>query len=154
MAIEIERKFLVADPRCLDGRRGERYRQGYLSVDPDRTVRVRQEGERAVLTIKGRSHGLSRAEFEYPIPFDEAGEILDTLCPPPLIEKERYQIEYAGRHWVVDRFLSANAGLILAEIELANEQDAVELPPWVGAEVSHDRRYFNANLARHPYASW
>lgn len=154
MAKEIERKFLLGNDSWRPGAGGTLFRQGYLSTDPERTVRVRLEGERGVLTIKGLSRGISRAEFEYPIPAAEAAELLDTLCLQPLIEKTRYRVEHAGHLWEIDEFAGDNAGLVLAEVELASEDEALELPPWVGAEVSTDPRYFNANLVRHPFRSW
>ena len=154
MGVEIERKFLLAG----DGWRtlGEPVllRQGYLSSDPDRTVRVRIEGAAGTLTIKGRSEGATRAEWEYPIPLGEAGELLDRLCMTPLIEKYRRRIALAGHVWEVDEFLGANAGLVVAEIELASEEEAFEMPEWIGAEVTHDRRYFNSSLVKVPFSQW
>jgi adenylate cyclase len=154
MGIEIERKFLLAgnDWRTL----GEPVllRQGYLSSDPARVVRVRIEGERAFLTIKGKSQGATRGEWEYPIPVAEAAELLDTLCPAPLVEKVRRRIPVGAHTWEVDEFLGANAGLVVAEIELASENEAFDKPDWIGPEVTHDARYFNSNLIRHPYSSW
>ncbi|MHB1399999.1 MAG: CYTH domain-containing protein [Trichloromonadaceae bacterium] len=154
MAEEIERKFLVSNDSWRPGASGTLFRQGYLSTDPERTVRVRLEGERGVLTIKGLSRGIRRAEFEYPIPAAEAAVLLDTLCLQPLIEKTRYRVEHAGHLWEIDEFAGDNAGLLLAEVELSSEDEAVELPLWVGAEVSSDPRYFNANLIRHPFRRW
>lgn len=154
MAEEIERKFLVNNDSWRPGASGTLFRQGYLSTDPERTVRVRLEGERGVLTIKGLSHGISRAEFEYPIPAMEAAALLDSLCLQPLIEKTRYRIEHSGHIWEIDEFAGDNAGLLLAEVELTSEQEAVDLPPWAGAEVSTDPRYFNSNLVRHPFSRW
>ena len=154
MAEEIERKFLVSNDSWRPGASGTLFRQGYLSTDPERTVRVRLEGERGVLTIKGLSRGIRRAEFEYPIPAAEAAVLLDTLCLQPLIEKTRYRVEHAGHLWEIDEFAGDNAGLLLAEVELSSEDEAVELPLWVGAEVSSDPRYFNANLIRHPFCRW
>lgn len=154
MAEEIERKFLVSNDSWRPGASGTLFRQGYLSTDPERTVRVRLEGERGVLTIKGLSRGISRAEFEYPLPAAEAAVLLDTLCLQPLIEKTRYRVEHAGHLWEIDEFAGDNAGLLLAEVELSSEDEAVELPLWVGAEVSSDPRYFNANLIRHPFRRW
>jgi adenylate cyclase len=154
MAQEIERKFLVNDESWRAGAAGTLYRQGYLSTDPERTVRVRLEGSRGVLTIKGPTRGLVRAEFEYPIPAAEAAALLDSLCLRPLIEKTRYRIDFAGHTWEIDEFAGDNAGLVLAEVELASAGEAVELPPWAGKEVSDDPRYYNANLVHHPFRSW
>lgn len=154
MGVEIERKFLLVgeDWRAL----GEPVllRQGYLCSDPSRTVRVRIEGGQGTLTIKGKSSGAVRGEWEYPIPLDEASELLDRLCERPLIEKYRRRIPHAGHTWEVDEFLGANQGLAVAEIELSSETESFELPGWVGAEVTHDSRYFNSNLIRHPYSQW
>ena len=154
MGQEIERKFLV---RGDDWRRlatGKTYRQGYLSTVKERTVRVRTIDDKGFLTIKGISRGVSRSEFEYEIPAEEANELLDDLCERPLIEKRRYKIP-AGRHtWEVDEFFGENDGLIVAEIELASESEAFERPSWIGEEVSSDPRYFNANLIRNPYKNW
>ncbi|MDI4635805.1 CYTH domain-containing protein [Pelomonas sp. V22] len=152
MAIEIERKFLVQGEawRQPDARR---YRQGYLNRDPARTVRVRCVGEQAWLTIKGRSVGASRAEFEYEIPFAD-GEQLLALCEGPLIDKFRHLVRHAGLLWEVDEFLGDNAGLVVAEIELSDEAQAFGRPPWLGAEVTEDPRYFNSKLAVHPFKDW
>ncbi len=155
MATEIERKFLVrrevwhADPAS-----GVRYRQGYLASFPSPVVRVRVAGDRGYLTVKGRASGITRSEFEYQIPLADAQAMLETLCATPLIEKVRYRVPYAGRTWEVDEFAGANAGLLLAEVELPAADAPVELPPWAGREVSDDPRYFNANLAVHPFAEW
>lgn len=154
MGVEIERKFLVRSQAWRAGATGQQVRQGYLSVDPDRTVRVRMAGERGYLTVKGRSRGLVRAEFEYPIPGPDAEALLDNLCLRPLIEKTRYRVTHAGRVWEVDEFWGENRGLVLAEVELADPAEAVDLPDWAGEEVSADPRYANANLARHPFGRW
>lgn len=154
MPTEIERKFLVNGTSWKRGATGELYRQGYLVADKERTVRVRVAGEEGFLTIKGPSMGLARAEYEYRIPVREAAEMLDTLCLQPLIEKYRYRIEHAGLLWEVDEFLGENRGLVLAEVELADEHQRISIPDWAGLEVSHDPRYYNANLARHPFSRW
>lgn len=154
MAVEVERKFLVVNDSWRDAATGVLFRQGYLCTEPERTVRVRLAGERGKLTIKGKAVGISRAEYEYPIPAAEAVELLDNLCLRPLIEKTRYRIEYAGRLWEVDEFHGVNAGLLLAEIELETEDQAFALPDWVGKEVSDDSRYYNSNLVREPFKNW
>ena len=154
MGQEIERKFLVRGDDWRGLATGKTYRQGYLSTVKERTVRVRTIDDKGFLTIKGISRGVSRSEFEYEIPAEEANELLDDLCERPLIEKRRYKIP-AGRHtWEVDEFLGENDGLIVAEIELASESEAFERPSWIGEEVSSDPRYFNANLIRNPYKNW
>jgi CYTH domain-containing protein len=154
MGTEVERKFLVRSELWRAGAEGEIYRQGYLAADPDRTVRVRVAGSRGTLTVKGRSAGLARAEFEYEIPVRDADEMLDTLCLRPLIEKIRYRVPHAGHTWEVDEFLGENRGLVLAEVELGDPAEGVELPEWAGREVSDDPRYYNANLMRHPFGRW
>ena len=154
MGVEIERKFLLAN----EGWRGQGHptlmRQGYLVADPVRTVRVRIEGERAVITIKGKSTGASRGEWEYEIPVPDATELLDGLCEQPQVEKIRHRIAHAGHTWEVDEFLGLNAGLVVAEIELGAEDEAFDKPDWIGAEVTGDKRYYNSSLIRMPYSQW
>ena len=154
MGVEIERKFLVTGDawRTLGTR--VLLRQGYLSLDPARTVRVRIEGEQGVLTIKRKNSGATRGEWEYPIPLAEAGELLDTLCHAPLVEKYRTRVGVGAHVWEVDEFLGANQGLLVAEIELQAEDEAFVLPDWVGREVTGDSRYYNSSLGKHPYTSW
>lgn len=154
MGTEIERKFLVRGDAWKTLGKGMRMRQGYLSTDPERVVRVRIEGDAATLTIKGRSIGATRGEWEYPIPLTDAEEMLTQLCLRPLIEKIRYRIEQDAMLWEVDEFLGDNAGLVVAEIELTSEDQAFVKPQWVGDEVTDDARYYNANLLRHPYSAW
>ena len=152
MAIEIERKFLVTG---TDWRTAEplRIAQGYLNRDKQRTVRVRIAGAQAFLTVKGVSTGSSRLEFEYGIPVPDAESLLG-LCDGPLIEKWRHRVTHAGLLWEVDEFLGENAGLVVAEVELSSEAQVITLPAWVGAEVTHDSRYFNSNLASQPFRRW
>nr|WP_187362715.1 CYTH domain-containing protein [Massilia rubra] len=154
VGVEIERKFLLVGDAWRSLGEPVLLRQGYLSTDPDRTVRVRIEGEGATLTIKGRSEGATRGEWEYPVPLADAGELLDRLCQQPIIEKYRRRITFAGNVWEVDEFLGANAGLMFAEIELASEDQAFDKPDWIGEEVTHDRRYFNSSLIRLPFSQW
>jgi CYTH domain-containing protein len=155
MGREIERKFLVRrDLWRPDPGQGVRYRQGYLSTDPARVVRVRTAGERAYLTIKGLTAGLERAEYEYPIPLADADALLDSICLRPIIEKTRYRIPYGDRVWEVDDFAGENAGLLIAEVELPEPDAKFERPPWLGDEVSADPRYFNSSLIAHPYSRW
>jgi adenylate cyclase len=153
MGNEIERKFLVSGDGWRGGSPGCPYTQGYLSRDPERVVRVRQAGKRAYITIKGISQGTTRAEFDYPISLSDA-EALMKLCLRPLIEKVRHVVEYHGKRWEVDEFHGENEGLILAEVELSREDEPVDLPPWIGQEVSRDARYFNANLVENPFTRW
>jgi CYTH domain-containing protein len=154
MAIEIERKFLVKDDSWRGLGKGSHYRQGYLSTDPDRTVRVRKVAGEGYLTVKGRTVNATRAEYEYVIPSQDADAMLDELCARPLIEKTRYRIEYQGLVWEVDEFEGENAGLVIAEVELASENQVVALPVWVGEEVTTDSRYYNANLIANPFSRW
>jgi adenylate cyclase len=152
--LEIERKFLVRDARWKALGQGALLRQGYLSSQPDRIVRVRIEGDSAMLTIKGRTVGATRSEWEYPIPLEDANAFLNELCEKPVIEKFRYRIPHEGMMWEVDEFLGDNAGLVVAEIELEAEDQAFSKPDWIGEEVTHDPRYFNANLLKRPYNTW
>lgn len=154
MGQEIERKFLVKAESWRRPDNGIRYRQGYLSTVTERTVRVRTAGDKAYLTIKGVTVGATRAEYEYEIPLADANEILDRLCERPLIEKTRYRVAHGGLVWEVDEFEGENAGLIISEVELQREDQAITLPDWVGEEVTHDPRYFNANLVAHPFRRW
>lgn len=154
MSVEIERKFLVRDARWQMLGEGVIIRQGYLSSHPDRIVRVRIEGATAMLTIKGRTTGITRGEWEYPIPIEDAQQFLDTLCEKPIIEKIRTRIPYQGMIWEVDQFSGENTGLVVAEIELTAEEQEFFKPDWVGLEVTHDARYINANLLRHPFSKW
>jgi len=155
MAQEIERKFLVRDDswRAAAGT-GTACRQGYLSLERGRVVRVRVKGERGFLTIKGERVGISTPEFEYQIPLPDAEELLAKLCLRPLIEKVRYEVTHQGLTWEVDEFFGENKGLILAEVELETAEQSVVLPPWAGTEVSHDHRYSNASLVQSPFCSW
>lgn len=154
MAKEIERKFLVKDDRFKALGNGEHIRQGFLSTDKERVVRVRIRGGKAWLTVKGMSAGATRAEFEYSIPLRDATYLLDRLCLRPTIEKYRYLAPHAGFTWEVDEFLGDNEGLVLAEIELPSENTPFELPDWIGEEVTGDPRYYNSNLVSHPFKSW
>ncbi|MEX0268183.1 CYTH domain-containing protein [Leptolyngbyaceae cyanobacterium UHCC 1019] len=154
MPTEIERKFLVKNDDWRSLGKGVFYCQGYLVSSPNKTVRVRIAGKQAYLTIKGATTGIARAEYEYAIPVDQAQELLQTLCAPPLIEKMRYRVEWGGLVWEIDEFDGENQGLIVAEVELADENQAIALPEWIGTEVSHDPRYYNANLSKHPYSQW
>lgn len=152
MAIEIERKFLVVGDAWCQGP-GTLFRQGYLNRDKQRTVRVRIAGEQAFLTIKGVTQGATRAEFKYPVPLDDAAQLL-ALCDGPTVEKFRRVVLFEGFAWEVDEFLGHNAGLVVAEIELAAEDQVFARPAWVGREVTEDARYYNSSLATHPYCDW
>jgi adenylate cyclase len=153
MGIEIERKFLVeGDAWKREAQEGLLCRQGYLVADGVKTARVRIIGSRAFLTIKGKTSGISRSEFEYPIPVLDAESILE-LCDQWVI-KTRYLIQHEGMTWELDVFSDANEGLVMAEIELTKEDQLFALPSWVGKEVSSDPRYYNACLSNHPFSTW
>ena len=154
MAIEIERKFLVKDLSWKRGIEGQRLRQGYLSLEPARTLRVRVADDWAWLTIKGVREGLSRLEFEYDIPVADGIALLEQLCHQPVIDKTRYRVSHDRHVWEIDEFHGANQGLVVAEIELESENESFEKPPWLGREVSDDRRYANSSLVQHPYSQW
>ncbi len=155
MATEIERKYLVRD----DSWRGHvhhqvRYRQGYLANTTRCSVRVRVGGDLAHVNVKGSTVGASRLEFEYSVPLADAETMLRELCLRPIIEKTRYLVRHADQEWEVDVFEGDNAGLVVAEIELEHEAQAVTLPPWAGQEVTGDVRYYNSNLVATPYREW
>jgi adenylate cyclase len=154
MGVEIERKFLVRGDAWMTLGEPVFFRQGYLSSHKERVVRVRIEGDRAVMTIKGRNVGAVRGEWEYPIPMEDAAELLDRLCEQPLIEKYRRRIDFAGNVWEVDEFLGANSGLVVAEIELQSEDQQFDKPDWVGDEVTDDLRYLNSSLIKQPFSAW
>ncbi len=161
MGIEIERKYLVTH----DGWRAAAHAvipmaQGYINDigaldrgDQKASVRVRIEGDGAALNLKSRTLGASRQEFEYPIPVDEAQALL-ALCVGGLVEKRRHLVRHGGLVWEVDEFLGANAGLVVAEVELDHEDQAIDLPDWAGEEVTEQARYYNVALAAHPFSGW
>lgn len=155
MATEIERKFLVRNDAWRNhADEGVFYRQGYLSSTPDCSIRVRSGGGKGYLNLKSATLGVTRKEYEYEVPEQEANEMLDLFCDGPLIEKTRYNVEHAGHVWEVDVFAGDNDGLIVAEIELDDADEAFELPDWAGEEVSHDPRYYNVCLVTHPFKDW
>jgi adenylate cyclase len=154
MAHEIERKFLVDVAAWKPVDAGTLFRQGYLSSHKERVVRVRIEGTAAKLTIKGATQGVTRVELEYPIPLADAELMLTTLCEQPLIEKTRHKEQHGGNLWEIDVFHGDNDGLVMAELELASEDEMYETPAWVLREVSDDPRYYNSNLISAPYKSW
>lgn len=151
---EIERKFLVRSDDWRKDAKGVPCRQGYLCADENLVVRVRLLGNRAYLTIKGPKTGLSCPEYEYPLPLAEARQILERICPRPHIEKIRYTLHVRGAKWDIDEFQRENEGLVVAEVELECEDQSVELPEWVGRDISFDSKYRNVNLARNPYRTW
>ena len=155
MALEIERKFLIcSDEWRTQVTHRELLRQGYLSSGSQCSIRARVAGEQAWLNLKARRSGMTRLEFEYPIPVADANEILDELAQGPILEKYRHLIPAGEYVWEVDEFLGANAGLIVAEIELPSENAQFGRPSWLGQEVTEDERYYNFNLAQKPYGEW
>ena len=156
MGVEIERKFLLknSDWKKLDQHlKPALIRQGYLNSEPERTVRIRLKDEKGFITIKGKMNGLTRTEFEYPIPPADAISLLQ-MCDGPLIEKTRYFIKEHNQLWEIDEFFGDNEGLVLAEAELVSETQELIIPEWIGEEVTQDRRYYNSNLAINPYIQW
>ena len=153
MGVEIERKFLVHNAPFDTWGTGVKIEQGYLARGQEATARVRTFGAKGFLTIKGKTTGISRQEFEYEIPLEDAQALL-TLCEGGIIIKRRWLVEIESHIWEVDRFEGDNAGLIVAEIELKTEKELFTKPKWLGPEVSDDPRYFNGALSRYPYQAW
>ncbi|KAF1691839.1 CYTH domain-containing protein [Pseudoxanthomonas koreensis] len=161
MGIEIERKFLVVDEGWrAAASRVQPMAQGYLNdlaaVEgglQKASVRVRIEGDLAFLNLKSRQRGHTRQEFDYPIPVDDARQLL-ALCTGGLVEKNRHYVEHEGHLWEVDEFLGANAGLVVAELELDSADEPYARPRWLGAEVTDLARYYNLALAERPYSAW
>lgn len=153
--MEIERKFLVNKDLWQKAEKpvGERIVQGYLSTRADKTIRIRIAGLHGYMTIKGKTINISREEYEFPVPTDIANALIQKFSEG-VIEKVRYKVPYKGKIWEVDEFLGDNAGLLIAEIELTDENEKIETPCWVGSEVSTDPRYFNAYLALKPFKTW
>lgn len=154
MGTETERKFLVDDERWRSAAIGQRkLRQGYFAIDGHNTVRVRTDGAGAWLTLKGPQSGIARPEFEYEIRCGDA-EALLRLCRDRLVEKIRHRVPVGKHLWEVDEFFGANAGLVVAEIELSQADEIFEQPDWLGEEVSGDPRYLNASLSTEPFSEW
>lgn len=155
MAIEIEHKFLLTNEMWRQQIYDSiQYRQGYLSSQPNSSIRVRISNDHAWLNIKSATIGTQRYEYEYEIPLPDANEILNKLCRKPLIEKTRHLIKTAQHTWEIDEFSGSNQGLIIAEIELSAPGEIFEKPAWLGVEVTNDLRYYNNNLAIHPFTTW
>lgn len=155
MAQEIERKFLVEGDGWRKAVIGEhRLVQGYLAHNERSAIRVRIKDQKALLTIKSAVSGITRAEFEYEIPMADAEVLLHQLARQPLIDKTRYLVRVGDHTWELDLFRGDNEGLVMAEIELESADESFEIPNWAGREVSDDRRYYNANLAEHPFKAW
>jgi len=154
MGLEIERKFEVTGNAYKKGATKIFIQQGFLSLEKERVVRVRTAGNIAFLTIKGKSDGAKRSEFEYQIPLTEAEYLLNNLCYKPTISKTRYVTYFEGLMWEIDEFENENEGLVIAEVELIKEDFEFVKPEWLGKEVTYDERYFNANLIKNPYCKW
>jgi adenylate cyclase len=155
MAIEIERKFLLANNNWRDKvSHSVIYKQGYLSSQATSSIRVRISDKQAWLNIKSVTIGTQRAEYEYEIPLADANEILTNLCLKPVIEKTRHFVTHENHLWEIDEFDGENSGLIVAEIELQSVDEFFVKPDWLGDEVTQDVRYYNNNLAREPYSQW
>jgi adenylate cyclase len=155
MATEIERKFLVLndDWRKLATHK-KIMKQGYFAGGGKASIRIRISGDAANINIKSATLGVTRKEYEIPLPFDDASEMLEQLCEKPVIEKTRYYVPYGNHVWEVDEFRGDNAGLVVAEVELDETDETFERPSWLGEEVSHDTRYYNVCLVKHPYKDW
>ena len=154
--IEIERKFLVkSDAFKAVATASYEIAQGYLNSNPERTVRIRIKGEKGFITIKGigNASGMSRFEWEKEIPIDEAKQLL-SLCEQGIIEKTRFEVKVGNHLYEIDEFYGANKGLLLAEVELTFETEKIEMPNWLGVEVTKDSRYYNAYLSQHPFCNW
>ncbi len=155
MGSEIERKFLLrSDAWRAQVRDSVRLVQGYLSRGQQSAIRVRINGDQAQLNIKHALDGIHRLEYEYPVPLDDAREILERVALRPLIDKTRHHVEYHGHLWEIDEFHGENVGLIVAEIELGDPGESFVSPDWLGDEVSHDRRYYNSSLSETPFTQW
>jgi adenylate cyclase len=153
MGVEIERKFLVDAEKWQPEDEGTHMVQAYLGLAPNPTVRVRIKGEKAFITIKGRTNSISRPEFEYEIPVEDAQELMELAISEP-VEKNRYLVRYKNSLWEIDVFDGKNKGLFLAEIELNSENEPFDKPDWILEEVSADGRYYNSYLSECPFTEW
>ena len=155
MGVEIERKFLLNSDEWRNHVDHQvEMHQGYLSRDAQASVRIRITDKKAILGIKSTRDGIYRLEYEYMIPRADAREIMAQIAHRPLIEKTRYIVHWGKHLWEIDEFHGENAGLIVAEVELASVDEQFDVPPWLGQEISTDARYYNSNLSRLPYSSW
>ena len=155
VAFEIERKFLVKGEFRNEAGKTFRIIQGYLSSVPERTVRVRLKAERGFITVKGPGNdsGTTRYEWEKEIPLAEAEELLK-ICEPGIIEKTRYEVRHGNHLFEIDVFTGDNTGLVIAEIELTSENEYVEMPEWIGKEITGERQYYNSALKDNPFSCW
>jgi len=154
MAIEIERKFLVKTTPFHLAKKSLRIRQGYIVNDQKQVIRVREKGNQYFLTLKGNNIGISRLEFDFPISKEDADELIKHFCQTAIIDKTRHYVEHNGHTWEVDEFHGSNDGLIVAEIELETEDETFDIPDWIGEEVTPEEKYYNMNLATHPFKNW
>ena len=154
MAKEIERKFIVDARFASELTNGIRISQGYISTADKTVVRARVKGNLAYLTLKGESNGMTCSEFEYEIPIDDAKSIIDELCRGNTVDKTRYEVQHVNHLWEVDVFHGENDGLIIAEVELSDEAEVVDIPSWVTEEVTGQVKYFNSSLLKEPYSTW
>ncbi len=155
MGIETERRFLPKNDTWRSHIVASRpLEQGYLNTGKEVAVRIRKDGKQSFLTIKGSGNGLSRHEFEYSIPDDDANQILTLLCAERKIKKTRYIVPWENHTWEIDVFEGENNGLIICELELKSENETFSVPPWAGEEITGIGRYSNAALATHPFSSW
>jgi len=154
MAKEIERKFLLKNDQWKEAVKSQsEIKQGYLNDDPNRAVRIRIKDKKGILTIKGKTTGFTRSEFEYEIPYPDALELLK-LCNQPIIEKVRYHVLQQDLLWEIDIFEGDNNGLQIAEVELESENQLIKKPDWIGNEVTDDTRYYNLSLMKNPFCNW
>lgn len=155
MATEIERKFLIVNDDWR-GQVSEKkiIRQGYFGRTAKASIRIRVSGNSANINIKSATLDVTRKEYEIPVPLADAEEMLEHLCERPLIEKVRHIVPAGDHVWEIDEFSGDNKGLVVAEIELSSADESFSRPKWLGEEVSHDKRYYNVCLVRHPYKDW
>ncbi|MDO4727206.1 MAG: CYTH domain-containing protein [Porphyromonadaceae bacterium] len=152
--IEIERKYLVKNLDFVKYGVPHRIKQGYISVEDGRVVRIRIKDQKGYITLKSASQGFACHEFEYEIPVSDAQLMLDKMCHKPIIDKTRFDLLHKGKKWEIDVFNGENEGLIIAEIELQSKDEEFKIPPFIDREVTDDHRYYNAYIAEHPFCTW
>ena len=154
MGLEIEKKFLIKNDNWKQFVSEEKeITQGYLNANPNRTVRIRIAGKQGFLTIKSKSKGCVRSEFEYEIPIEDATELIE-LCEKPILSKTRFIVKFENHTWEIDVFEKENKGLVVAEIELSKEDEFFLTPDWIGKEVTEETKYYNSQLIENPYSEW
>ena len=154
MKKEIERKFLVINEEYKNLGKYQNCIQGYIHLEKTPSIRIRTINQQSFITIKNDLNGITRLEYEYEIPNQDAKELLSEFCIENIIEKRRYFIHYKTTLWEVDEFLGQNKGLVVAEVELNDENQPYDKPDWIGKEVSTDKKYYNYNLVQYPYKKW